>query len=65
MIIYIVISNFFFNMPSNIHKLMNENQNKTENKMNMQCSDTNEINYCKYIIYNKINFLASSRSCLW
>ena len=39
---YIVISNFSFNMSSNIHKLMNENQNETENKTKMQYNDINE-----------------------
>ena len=29
-------------MSSYIHKLMNENQNETENKTKMQCNDINE-----------------------
>ena len=62
MIIYIFISNSSFNMSSNIHKLMNENQNETENKTKMECSDINER---KKRYLNKINFLASSHSCLW
>ena len=40
---------------------MNENQNETENKMKMQRNDIIEK---KNVIYSKINFLASSRSCL-
>ena len=35
-------SNFFFNMSSNIKKVMNENQNETENKMKMQCNYIDE-----------------------
>ena len=41
---------------------MNENQNETENKTKMQCNDINER---KKVTYNKINFPASSHSCLW
>ena len=41
---------------------MNENQNETKNKTKMQWNDINEK---KNVTYNKMNFLASSRSCLW
>ena len=40
---------------------MNENQNETEKKTKMQCNDINT----QKKRYNKINFLASSHSCLW
>ena len=55
-VIYIVNSNFSFNMSSNIHKPMNENQKKTENKTKMLFNDINETKK-RYLQWNKFSSL--------